>query len=225
MSLPFSISKNIGLVIVDIQYDFLENGPLPVQKSSGILPHVIKLIHKVKAEGGYIIATQDWHPPNHKSFASNHENKKPFVDSVELIYHGVPSQQTLWPDHCLQGSEGAKIVSSLLPYIDDTVHKGTNPYIDSYSGFADNEYHSFTPLAKKLYSKNIDTLLIVGLATDYCVKYTCIDAVKFGFKTYLVSDATEAVVSKDKLKTFEELEGRGVQIVTTAECIQTHHTK
>ncbi|CAO3640637.1 unnamed protein product [Cunninghamella echinulata] len=225
MALPFTTSKNIALVIVDIQYDFLENGPLPVQKSSNILPHVIKLIHKVKAENGFIIATQDWHPKDHKSFASNHENKKPFVDTVELVYHGMTSQQTLWPDHCIQESEGAKIVSELVPYIDDTVHKGTNPYIDSYSGFADNQYHSFTPLAKKLYEKKVDCLVICGLATDYCIKYTCIDAVKFGFKTYLVSDATEAVVPQDKLKTFAELEAQGVQIVTTAECIQTQHKK
>ncbi|KAI9310833.1 Isochorismatase-like protein [Dichotomocladium elegans] len=203
---------SVALILVDIQNDFLEGGSLAVPEASAIMPVVLKLINETK--DCLIVATQDWHPPNHVSFAANHHpSKKPF-EQVDIAYNGLEHSQTLWPAHCVQGSKGAEL-SSLLPLdkIQHVIKKGLNPQVDSYSGFADNKYHEITALAKILYQHFVDTIIVVGLAADYCVKMTCLDGVKFGFKTILVKQGTRPVVPDDFETTLEELQSRGVQVV------------
>ncbi|KAL1932846.1 hypothetical protein VTP01DRAFT_8524 [Rhizomucor pusillus] len=202
-------ATKFALILVDIQNDFMESGSLPVPRASCILPTVNELLEKLK---GIVIATQDWHPDNHVSFARNH-NKQPF-ESIALEYDGQKIEQVLWPAHCVQGTDGAKIVDSIpLEKIDYTVQKGKNSMVDSYSAFADNQYMEITQLAKILYQNHIETVIIVGLAADFCVKMTCLDAVKFGFRTILVRQGTQAVQPDKFEETMQELASKGVEIV------------
>lgn len=132
-------------------------------------------------------------------------------EPIEIEHEGTKVTQVLWPDHCVQGSKGSDIAQEIdLKDIDVIVEKGINRHVDSYSAFADNNYSQITPLAKILYQHFIETVMIVGLATDYCIKYTCIDAVKFGFKTWLVADCTKPVNQDDYETVLEELKSKGV---------------
>lgn len=173
------------LLLVDIQNDFLPGGALAVPEGDTIIPVVNKLI----GHFDLVIATQDWHPPDHGSFASNHPGKK-IGEMIEL--HGLP--QVLWPDHCVQNTEGAKFSKELkTSKINKIFQKGTDKEIDSYSGFFDNGHKKSTGLDNFLKEKGVTELYITGLATDYCVKYTALDARKLGFRTYLVVDACKGV--------------------------------
>ncbi|KAI8878173.1 Isochorismatase hydrolase [Backusella circina FSU 941] len=207
----------IALILVDIQYDFLEGGSLAVVNASSILPCVKTLINYVKQANGIVVASQDWHPQNHISFASNHKNKQVF-ENTQIEYEGAQLQQTLWPNHCVQESHGAEL-SIYLPsdQIDYIVKKGTNPLVDSYSAFADNNYGEITSLAKILYQNFVDKVLVVGLAADYCVKFTCLDAVKFGFETVLVEEGTKPVDPNNFESTLELLRSKGVEIASERE--------
>jgi nicotinamidase/pyrazinamidase len=195
------------LLLIDIQYDFLPGGALEVKDGDLIIPVVNHLVQKFKLT----IATQDWHPPNHKSFAVNHKGKQP-GDVIKL--KGL--DQILWPGHCIQGSSGAEL-SELL----DTVRikkifvKGTDPEIDSYSGFFDNGHLKSTGLSNYLRENNIDEVYIAGLATDYCVKFTALDSVSEGFTTIVIADATKAVNLQpdDYEKAIEEMKEAGVKII------------
>ncbi|GAA5804448.1 Isochorismatase-like protein [Helicostylum pulchrum] len=207
-----SLQEKTALILVDIQNDFLEQGSLAVAESNGILEKVNQLITKVKSNHGLVIATQDWHPSNHISFASNHTDKQVF-ETKDIEYEGVKVTQMMWPDHCVQGSLGAEISKAIdLDQIDFIVQKGLNRHVDSYSAFADNNYSEITPLAKILYQQFVDKVIIVGLALDYCVKYTCLDAIKFGFKTVLVVDCTKPVDKEQFHATLEHLKSKGVTI-------------
>ncbi|KAI9469705.1 MAG: nicotinamidase [Benjaminiella poitrasii] len=208
-----SKEEKIALILVDIQNDFLENGSLAVADSFSILKPVNDLIRQIKERNGLIVATQDWHPKDHISFASNHSDKKVF-ETKEIEYDGVKTSQVMWPDHCVQNSFGAEISKEIhAADIDVIVRKGMNRGVDSYSAFADNNYSEITSLAKVLYQHHIDTVFVVGLAADYCVKLTCLDAIKFGFKTILVKECTKPV-SPDQLEaTLSELKSKGVIIV------------
>jgi nicotinamidase/pyrazinamidase len=147
-----------ALIIVDVQNDFLPGGALAVTEGDEVVP----IINRLAKSFGLVVATQDWHPADHKSFASQHENKKP-GDKVELL--GM--EQVLWPDHCVQGTKGAEFSSELdqLPIM-NVFRKGIDPEIDSYSGFFDNGHKRSTGLHDYLQEKNVDTVTIVGLATD-----------------------------------------------------------
>ncbi|KAI7902049.1 Isochorismatase-like protein [Cokeromyces recurvatus] len=205
--------EKIALILVDIQNDFLENGSLAVAHSLDILKPVKKLIQQVKEKDGLIVASQDWHPKDHISFASNHSDINVF-ETKEIEYEGTTITQVMWPDHCVQNSLGAQISEEIdIKDIDFIVKKGVNPYVDSYGAFADNNYSEITSLAKILYQHFIDTVVIVGLATDYCVKYTCLDAIKFGFKTILVKEGTKPVNADQLEATLSELAAKGVIIV------------
>lgn len=174
-----------ALIIVDIQNDFLPGGALAVQHGDRIIPIVNRLIPEFEL----VIATQDWHPANHGSFASNHPGKKP-GDTIDLF--GL--KQILWPDHCVQNSFGASLSEKLdTGSITRVFQKGTDPSIDSYSGFFDNGKKKDTGVNQFLKTKEVDVVYIAGLATDYCVKYTAMDAAELGFQTYVISDATRAV--------------------------------
>lgn len=198
------------LILIDVQNDFMPDGALPVPEGDLIVPVINKIISKFDL----VVATQDWHPENHVSFASNHKEKNPF-DVVEI--EGFC--QTLWPDHCLQGTDGAEFHPDLeVRPIEAIFRKGTNPGIDSYSGFYDNLHKKNTGLAGYLRGKDASTLYFAGLAADYCVYYSMLDALKEGFDVVLIEDATRAIDKihyEDVLK--KELLQKKIQIVTSEE--------
>jgi len=202
-----------ALIIVDIQYDFLPGGTLAVQEGD----HIIPIVNKLEEKFDVIVATQDWHPADHGSFASNHENKNP----GELIkLRGL--DQVLWPDHCVQHTRGAEFSKGLnTEKIQKTFQKGTDPSIDSYSGFFDNGKRKDTGLNDYLKSQGVDEVYIVGLATDYCVKFTALDAHECGYKTFVVADATRAVNLQpgDGEKTLKEMSQKGIRIIKSSELL------
>lgn len=175
-----------ALIVVDVQNDFCEGGALAVPEANSIIPYVNLLMEDSTYDE--IILTQDWHPANHKSFASN--NGKKVGESIELNGYS----QFMWPDHCVQGSFGAEFHKDLnLEKVTHIVQKGKNSEVDSYSGFQDNNQLVKTDLEDYLKFKDIELVEIVGLALDYCVKFTCIDAANAGFITCLHYKGTKAV--------------------------------
>lgn len=196
-----------ALIIVDIQNDFLPGGALAVNKGDEIIPIVNRL-----QQSGYfdlIIATQDWHPKDHGSFASSHQDKKPF-DKTTLS--GL--EQILWPDHCVQGTEGAEFSKQLdVKYIEAIFRKGMDKNIDSYSGFFDNGKIKDTGLAAYLKGRNVKEVFVVGLAGDYCVYYTSVDAVDSGFKTTLIEDATRSIDDTRFRSAVKELKEKGAEVI------------
>lgn len=197
-----------ALIVVDVQNDFCESGALEVPNASEVIPYINSLIESNIYDE--IIFTQDWHPANHKSFASN--NEKNIGDVIEL--NGI--QQFMWPDHCVQGSHGAEFHKDLnTSNINHIVRKGTNSEIDSYSAFQDNNHFMQTDLDNYLKEKNIELIEIVGLALDYCVKYTCLDAVSNGYITCLHFQGTKAVNVKPEngRDTIYQLLENGVSIL------------
>ncbi|MCH2210776.1 MAG: bifunctional nicotinamidase/pyrazinamidase [Fuerstiella sp.] len=176
---------NSALILVDIQNDFLPGGALEVPGGDEVLPVANLLI----ARFDLVVATQDWHPQHHGSFASQHPGHE-VGESVEL----AGQQQILWPDHCIQETFGAEFAPGLnTERIRHIFPKGTDPLIDSYSGFFDNGHRRATGLAGFLEGKEIRQVVIAGLATDYCVKFTAMDAVALGFETVLVEDGCRGV--------------------------------
>lgn len=197
------------LLLIDIQNDFLEGGALEIKKSNTILPVANKMISIFRENNYFICATKDWHPITHKSFASNHHNKK-IGDFISL--NGI--SQILWPNHCIQNTYGSEFPSTLYK-IDDIIYKGTNIEIDSYSGFFDNNKLYPTLLHQKLQNNKIKTLYIMGLATDYCVKYTVIDALELGYEVFLILDGCKGVDIdiNDSEKAIDEMKSLGAKII------------
>lgn len=188
------IDKNIkveeidALIIVDLQNDFIPGGSLPVEGGDLIINDINELAEIFK-KNGQVILTQDWHPPDHLSFASNHPGKKPGDE-----YHSKGIGPVLWPDHCVQNSEGAIFHKDLNTKLaDKIIQKGTNPDIDSYSGFLDNDKKSETGLADYLKSQRVKRIFICGLALDYCCYATAMDGVDFGFDVYFLIDLTKGI--------------------------------
>lgn len=201
--------KEKALIIVDIQNDFCPGGNLAVNDGDKIIETVNNLINSNTYS--LIVATQDWHPKDHKSFASNNNEK---VGSV-IKLQGL--DQVMWPDHCVQNSKGADFHKDLLvSKINYIVQKGKNKEIDSYSGFFDNDKKSKTELNDILLKNNIVSLDIVGLALDYCVKATALDSVRLGFETSVILNATKAVNLNDgdDLKAINELRNNNVLVLT-----------
>lgn len=193
-----------ALIIIDLQNDFVPGGALAVPGGQEIVPVVARL---TKLPFDTIVATQDWHPANHESFASQHHLKPGDVVQVEGI------DQILWPTHCVQNSRGAEFVpgwdTSAVSHI---VQKGTNRSVDSYSTFFDNARRFSTGLETYLRSHGIQRLFLVGLATDYCVKYSAMDAIDLGFDTYVVTDACRGINLQpgdveNSLQTIQDLGG------------------
>lgn len=200
-----------ALILVDIQNDFLPGGALAVPGGDAIVPVVNNLL---KQDFDLVVATQDWHPQGHNSFAANHAGKR-VGESIEL--NGLP--QILWPVHCVQNTEGASFSKALhTSKIQKVFRKGTDEHIDSYSGFFDNGHKKSTGLGEFLSKEGIKDVCIVGLAADYCVKFSALDAAGFGFNTTLVRDATKAVnLQPDDLENaLHEMEAKGVKIVNSA---------
>jgi nicotinamidase/pyrazinamidase len=195
-----------ALIIVDIQYDFCPGGALAVEEGDSIVP----LINELQKQFGLIVATQDWHPAGHASFASTH-GRKPY-EVIDL--DGI--KQTLWPDHCVQGSLGAELLGGLnKSNIAKIIRKGTDPAIDSYSAFYDNAHKKATGLEAYLKEHDVTEIYLAGLATDYCVKYSALDAVSLGFKTNVFLEACRGVNVEpgDVEKAVEEMKKAGVRII------------
>ncbi|MDR3271906.1 MAG: bifunctional nicotinamidase/pyrazinamidase [Flavobacteriaceae bacterium] len=193
-----------ALIIVDIQNDFLPEGNLPVNEGDTIIP----LVNELQKNYDLVVATQDWHPSNHQSFASQHEGKKPY-DSIELL--GL--DQTLWTDHCVQGTFGAEFPKELNQNLIETIfRKGTETQIDSYSGFFDNGKLKSTGLADYLRGKQITEIDVCGLAADFCVYFTAKDAVVQGFKTRILEQATKPIFADNFEKIKEEFVKMGGEI-------------
>lgn len=174
-----------ALILVDLQNDFCAGGALEVPDGNAVVP----IANRLMPLFDLVVATQDWHPANHESFAANHLWRKP---GQVIDLHGLP--QVLWPIHCVQNSFGAEFVSDLHTHLIDKVfQKGTRHDIDSYSGFFDNGHRFSTGLGDYLKDQNVQEVFVLGLATDYCVKFTTLDAIQLGFKTSLIVDACRGV--------------------------------
>jgi nicotinamidase/pyrazinamidase len=198
-----------ALILVDVQNDFMAGGTLEVPGGDGI----IEPINRIQDTFELVIATQDWHPPNHGSFASNQEGKKPF-EVIDL--HGI--EQTLWPDHCVQGSRGAEFHPNLeMNRIEAIFRKGMAREIDSYSGFYDNGHRRTTGLAGYLREKGVENLYFGGLAADICVYFTIRDALEEGFTATLIEDAVCPLDDKDYDEKKRELWEQGVDIIRSEE--------
>jgi len=199
-----------ALILVDIQNDFLPGGALAVPDGDAVIP----VANRLQPVFPLVVATQDWHPANHGSFAANHPGKKAF-EQIEL--DGLP--QTLWPIHCVQNTVGAELAPGLnRERIAKIFQKGTDAGIDSYSGFFDNGHRRATGMAGWLKGRGVTEVHVCGLATDYCVKFTALDAIGAGFKTYLVEDASRGVdlQSNDVSNAIAEMKRAGVLIESSA---------
>jgi nicotinamidase/pyrazinamidase len=200
-----------ALILVDLQNDFLPGGSLAVARGDEVLP----VANAVQRGFDLVVATQDWHPANHGSFASNHEGKKP-GDVIDL--HGLT--QVLWPDHCVQGTRGAEFHRDVdLSRVQRVFRKATDPRIDSYSAFFDNGHLKDTGLGDFLQERGVGEIYIAGLATDYCVRFTAFDALDLGFRTNLIEDGVRGVnlSPNDSAVAIEAMRAAGVVITNSAE--------
>jgi nicotinamidase/pyrazinamidase len=199
------------LLLVDIQNDFLPGGALPVPEGDRIIPIVNTLMPRFDL----VLATQDWHPPNHVSFAANHPGTNP---GETITHSGLP--QILWPVHCVQGTPGAELARGLdISRIGLVFQKGIDPDIDSYSGFFDNGRRRSTGLAEDLQARAITSIYLCGLATDYCVDATALDGRREGFTVTLIEDACRGVNLRpgDAAAAIGEMRQAGVRVLRSAE--------
>jgi nicotinamidase/pyrazinamidase len=202
-----------ALILVDIQNDFLPGGALAVPDGDAVIP----LANKLQAAFPLVVATQDWHPANHGSFAANHPGRKVF-EQIEL--NGLP--QILWPVHCVQGTSGAELAPSLQrERIAKIFPKGTDAGIDSYSGLFDNGHRKSTGLGEWLKASGVTEVFVCGLATDYCVKNTALDAAQLGFKTHFIEDASRGVNLRpeDVRLAIAEMNRAGIASVQSADVL------
>jgi nicotinamidase/pyrazinamidase len=202
-----------ALLIVDIQNDFLPGGALAVKEGDLVIPLINKLM---KGNFDLIIASKDWHPEKHGSFAATHGKKS--GEYIEL--KGL--EQILWPEHCIQGTLGAEFANNLdTENFKKIFYKGTDVDIDSYSAFYDNGHLKSTGLGKYLKKHGVDQLYIAGLTTEYCIKYSVLDARNLGFETYVIIDACKPVnLNKgDEAAAIEEIKRAGAKILTSKELI------
>lgn len=196
-----------ALIIVDIQNDFLPSGALPIPMGN----EIISIVNKIQPYFELVVATQDWHPNNHGSFASNHKGHRVF-DVIEL--KGL--QQVLWPDHCVQGSQGADFARSLdMNNVEAIFRKGTDPAIDSYSGFFDNGHFKATGMGGYLKDRGVEKVYVVGLAGEYCVNYTILDSLSLGFDTTLIKDATRPLSEDEFIKAMSNMVEKSAKVITS----------
>jgi len=207
-----------ALIIVDIQNDFLPGGALAAPDGNAVIPVANAAIRSAKDAGSLVVATRDFHPADHGSFASQHADR-----SVGQVIQLDGLNQTLWPDHCVQGSEGAEFPEELRTELIDRVFpKGEDPRVDSYSGFFDNDKRRSTGLGEYLRECGVTSVKILGLATDYCVKYSALDAIAEGFETTLLIDGCRGIDLNpgDVNSAIEEMRAMGVHITTSKEIKQ-----
>jgi len=199
-----------ALIVVDVQNCFIDGGTLPVKGGAEVVP----VINKLASAFENIVVTQDWHTPGHASFASVHSGKKPF-ETTELSY----GTQVLWPDHCVQGTGDAALHKDLkLPTAQVIIRKGFHKDVDSYSAFEEADRKTATGLAGYLKGRGIETVFVTGLATDFCVAWTAMDARKLGFTTYVIEDATRAIDLNGSLAAaWKQMAAAGVQRIQSGD--------
>jgi len=200
-----------ALILVDLQNDFLPGGALPV-------PHgdeVISLANELQRRFDLVVATKDWHPPNHGSFAANHRGKKP---GDRIMLDGI--EQILWPVHCIQNTDGSEFASSFdTNRVAHIFHKGINPQIDSYSTFFDNAHRRHTGLAHYLEKRGVKNIYLIGLALDYCVKYSALDARQLGLKTHVIVDGCRGIELEpgDISRALDEMKRAGAVLLKSSD--------
>jgi len=199
-----------ALIAVDVQNCFVTGGTLPVKGGEEVVP----VINKLAGAFENIVITQDWHTPGHASFASSHPGKKPF-ETIKLAY----GTQVLWPDHCVQGTDDAALHKDLqLPKAQVIIRKGFHKDVDSYSAFEEADRKNLTGLAGYLRQRGIKTVYVTGLATDFCVAWTAMDARKHGFDVYVIEDATRAIDLNGSLAAaWKQMAAKGVKRIQSSD--------
>ncbi len=207
-----AISPRTALLVIDVQNDFTPGGQLAVPEGD----QIVLLINRLAEQFKQVVIAQDWHPAGHASFASSHPGRQPY-DVIQLPY----GEQTLWPDHCIQGTHGAEFHSGLnLPHAQLIIRKGCNPDIDSYSAFLEADRTTTTGLAGYLKERGIDTVYMVGLALDFCVMFSALDARAAGFNTFVVLDACRAIDMNGSLASaIERMQVAGVGLIQSTELL------
>jgi nicotinamidase/pyrazinamidase len=199
-----------ALIVVDVQNCFLPGGSLAVKDGDKVIP----VINRIAKSFENVVMTQDWHTPHHVSFASSHEGKKPF-EMIKLAY----GNQVLWPDHCVQGTDGAGIAKDIsIPQAELIIRKGFHNDVDSYSAFLEADKETRTGLASYLKERKIDTVFVTGLATDFCVAWTAIDARNAGLNVYVVDDACRGIdINGSVAKAWDDMTKAGVKKIESAD--------
>ncbi|MVS99146.1 bifunctional nicotinamidase/pyrazinamidase [Devosia marina] len=210
--MTIAVTPQDVLVVVDVQYDFLPGGSLAVAGGDEIVP----LVNKLATRFRNVVFTQDWHPADHISFASQHEGKAPF-ETIELDY----GTQVLWPDHCVWQTRGAELSRDLnIPHAQLIIRKGYNKAIDSYSGFQEADRETLTGLAGYLSERDVGRLFVVGLATDFCVAWTALDGAAGGFDVTVIEDATRAIDANGSLEqAWADMEAAGVSRIPSRDIL------
>lgn len=210
--MPERLGGDSVLLVVDVQNDFCPGGALAVNDGDAVVP----VINRLAGRFAHVVLTQDWHPPGHHSFASQHPERQPF-ESVELGY----GPQTVWPDHCIQGSRGAGFHPGLdTARAELVLRKGFRVAIDSYSAFTENDRRTSTGLAGYLRERGLRRIFLAGLATDYCVAWSALGAVSAGFEAVLIEDACRAIDLGGSLRRArEELRAAGVGVAAASDIL------
>lgn len=198
------------LLVIDVQNCFLPGGSLAVKNGDQVIP----VINRIAKDFANVVTTQDWHTPGHISFASSHPGKKPF-DVIDLSY----GKQVLWPDHCVQGTEGAALSKDLkIPQAELVLRKGFHKNVDSYSAFMEADGKTTTGLADYLNARGLNRVFVAGLATDFCVAWTALDARKAGFETYVIEDACRGIDTNGSLaKAWADMDKAGVKRIQSGD--------
>jgi nicotinamidase/pyrazinamidase len=205
-----TLDKTSVLLVIDVQNCFLPGGSLAVKDGDKVVP----IINDIAKKFPDVVMTQDWHTPGHVSFASSHAGKKPF-ETVDLKY----GKQVLWPDHCVQGTDGAGLSKDLvIPQAELILRKGFNKDVDSYSAFTEADGKTTTGLAVYLKARKLQRVFIAGLATDFCVAWSALDARKDGFDTYVIEDACRGIDTQGSLaKAWTDMTKAGVQRIQSSD--------
>ena len=207
---PIKIDDASALLVIDVQNCFLPGGSLAVKEGDQVVP----VINKLAKGFANVVLTQDWHTVGHISFASVHSGKKPF-ETIDLPY----GKQVLWPDHCVQGTDGASLSKDLaIPQAELVIRKGYHKDVDSYSAFTEADGKTTTGLAAYLKARKLQRLFIAGLATDFCVAWTAMDARKAGFEAYVIEDACRGIDTQGSLaKAWADMEKAGVKRIQSSD--------
>lgn len=210
--------RHRALLLVDLQNDFCAGGALAVPEGDSTVDIANQLIAWCQTRGDAVIASQDWHPANHGSFASQHQAQPYSLGKLDGL------AQTFWPDHCVQDTEGAAFHPLLnRKAIEAVFHKGENPRVDSYSAFFDNGRRQKTGLDAWLHQHDVNVLIVMGLATDYCVKFTVLDALQLGYTVNVITDGCRGVniQPQDSAHAFMEMAAAGATLYTLADWVET----
>jgi nicotinamidase/pyrazinamidase len=201
-----------ALIVVDVQNCFVPGGTLPVNNGQEVVP----VINRIAPAFENVVVTQDWHTPGHASFASSYPGKKPF-ETTRRSY----GQQVLWPDHCVQGSEDAAVHKDLkVPQAQVILRKGFHKHVDSYSAFEEADRKTATGLSGYLRQRGIRTVVVTGLATDFCVAWTALDAKRLGFETYVIEDACRGIdINGSVAAAWKEMQAKGVKRIQSSDLI------